>query len=429
MILVMAELSIPLLAILGVQKILEKKIEKKTLLRYGKYSLYITGGILLFFILFGSSILSFSSENDKASGIPDWLITAFRDDRISLFRTDAIRSLVFILLAAALLWAFVEDKIKKTHVLILLPVLFLADMWPVNKRYLNNDNFVKSSTLENPYTPTKADQSIEKDKTLYYRVFNLTEPLDKSARTSYFFKNIGGYHGAKLRRYQEMIDMPLAKERSELVSTLSNKSTLGSIDRTLKKLPALGMLNTRYIIYNNNADALQNPYALGNAWFVNDVKVVQNADEEIGALESLKPDSIAVADKRFETYLQSHPFQKTSTGKINLTNYTPNTLDYDYDSPADQFAVFSEVYYPKGWTAYIDGKETPFIRVNYILRGMVLPSGQHKIEFRYRPKFYFVGQNIMLVSSLFLYLLIASYFYQLWYQYRKKSKEKANQPA
>ena len=173
------------------------------------------------------------------------------------------------------------------------------------------------------------------------------------------------------------------------------------------------MLNTKYIIYNSNADPIINPYALGNAWFVNNVKIVQNADEEIGAIETLKPDSIAVADKRFESYLSEHPFQKSNKGKITLTDYSPNELNYKYNSNADQFAVFSEVYYKNGWHAFVDGKEMPYIRVDYILRGMTLPAGSHEVMFRFKPAYYYVGENISLVSSLIILLLVAGYLYVL----------------
>ena len=409
MILVMAELTVPLMAILGVQKIIEKELDKKTLVRHGKYSLGITGGVLLFFILFGSSLFSFSSPSDAVSGIPEWLMGPLREDREALMRSDAFRSLIFILITAGVLWAYATGKLKKHHVLIALPVLFLADMWPVNKRYLNNDDFVREKLMEEPYTATRADQAILQDDALYFRVYNLTEALDKSARTSYFHKNIGGYHGAKLRRYQEMIDFPLTAERARIVNTLSSQPTPESIDRALQRLPALNMLNTKYIIYNNDAEPLFNPHALGNAWFVEEVDVVEDADREISALGLLAPDSVAVADDRFEDYLEAHPFANSNEGSIELVEYKPNYLKYRYTSPADQFAVFSEIYYKDGWKASVNGKQVPHIRVNYVLRGMVLPAGEGEVEFSFEPKYYFVGQNVSLASNLLLLLALAGY--------------------
>jgi hypothetical protein len=345
---------------------------------------------------------------------------AIQADRHALLNSDLIRSLLFILLTAGLLWAFVAGKLSKKYVFVILPVLILADMWPVNKRYLNNDDFDRKNTVEKPYKATVADQAILKDKTTYYRVFNLTEDLDKSARTSYFHKNLGGYHGAKLRRYQEMIDLPLSAERGKLVDALvKEEATPESIFAVMRNMPAINMLNTRYVIFNNDAEPIMNPYALGNAWFVKGVKVVQNADEEIAALDGLAPDSIALVDKRFQDYLDSHAIQPGPKGKIELTKYHPNQLNYNYEASSDQLAVFSEIFYEKGWNAYLDGRKVPHIRVNYVLRGMVLPAGKHELEYRFEPKSYYTGQNISLVSSLFILLLAVAYLLK---QYRRKGQ-------
>jgi hypothetical protein len=303
--------------------------------------------------------------------------------------------------------------------LVLFPLLILADMWPVAKRYLNDDDFEKKSAIENPFTATKADIFINKDKALYYRVFNLREDLDKDARTSYFHKSLGGYHGAKLRRYQEMIDYPITDERGNLVKALTDQPTEASIDNMLQSLSALNMLNTKYIIYDNSTEPIVNPYALGNAWFVKDVKMVNNADEEIAAVQSFKPEITAIIDKRFGSYLDSHPFQPAADGKIKLTSYSPNKLTYDYSASTDNLAVFSDIYYDKGWKAILDGKEVPHIRVNYILRGMVLPAGNHSLEFRFEPKSYYTGQKISLIASSLVILLILGW---LVYNGRKRLK-------
>jgi hypothetical protein len=406
MTLVMAEVTIPLMAFLGMQKIFASEVNKKDLMRYGKYTLMITGGILLFFLIFAGSLFSFTSEQDAASGLPSWLMDAIKSDRHSILQSDVLRSLAFVILAAGLLWAFIAGKVKKNLMLVLLPLLILADMWPVAKRYLNDDDFEKKSAVENPFTANKADIFINKDKTLYYRVFNLREDLDKDARTSYFHKSLGGYHGAKLRRYQEMIDYPITQERENLVKALTSQPTEFSINGTLQSLPAINMLNTKYIIYDTGTEPIVNPYALGNAWFVQDVKLVNNADEEIAAVESFKPENTAIIDKRFESYLSSHPFQPARDGKIKLTSYSPNKLTYDYTASGDNLAVFSDIYYDKGWKAIVDGKEVPYIRVDYILRGMVLPAGNHSLEFRFEPKSYYIGQKISLIASSVVILLV-----------------------
>lgn len=415
MILVMAEVTVPLMAILGLQKILESEVDRKKVLKYGMYTVAGIGAVLLFFILFSGSLMSFTSEAD--AGYNKSLLSAFIADRQSMLQRDAARSLLFVALAAALLWAFVSGKIAKKYVLIALPLLLLADMWPVNKRYLNNDDFEKKNVTERPHKATTADQFILKDKQLYFRVFNLTERMDQSARTSYFHKNLGGYHGAKFRRYQEMIDIPFAAERKIIVDALSQaNATPQSIFDAFSRIPALNMLNTKYLIYDNNADPLLNPYALGNAWFVKDIRVVPDADAEIEALSGFNPDSLAIVDQRFSGYLSSHPLQPGQPGTIELKKYSPNKLTYSYDAPSDQFAVFSEIYYDKGWNAYVDGKKVPHIRVNFVLRGMVLPSGSHDLEFRFEPRSYFAGQNISLVSSLLILLMGLGYAYL---KYRK----------
>jgi hypothetical protein len=409
MTLVMAELTIPLMAFLGIQKIFAAEVNKKDLLRFGKYTLMITGGILLFFLIFAGSIFSFSGDQDAASGLPGWLMDAIKSDRHTILQSDVIRSLIFILLTAGLLWAFIEGRIKKNLMFFLLPLLILADMWPVAKRYLNDDDFEKKATVEKPFTASTADNFIKKDKTLYYRVFNLREDLDKDAKTSYFHKSLGGYHGAKLRRYQEMIDYPITEERGNLVKALTNQPTEASIDSTLQSLAAINMLNTKYIIYDNSTQPIINPYALGNAWFVEDTKIVNNADEEIVAVESFKPENTAIIDKRFESYLNSHPFQPARDGKIRLTDYSPNKLSYEYKTSADNLAVFSDIFYDKGWKAILDGKEVPFIRVDYILRGMVLPAGNHSLEFRFEPKSFYIGEKISLFASSLIILLIVAW--------------------
>jgi hypothetical protein len=403
MTLIMAELSIPLLAILALNQVLNKPPVQNTH-KHLKFSLYIVGGILIFFILFAGSIFTFSSASDAQSGLPDWLLTAIQADRLKLLRTDAIRSLIFILLTFGLLWAYAKGYVKLTYVLVLVPLLILADMWPVNKRFLNDDDFIRKSQVDNPYQPTKADLTILKDTDPDYRVYNLNEAFDASSRTSYFHKNIGGYHGAKMRRYQELIDHNLLKERQQIVSALSGNTI--APEEALQKASAFNMLNTRYFIVNANAEPLKNPFTLGNAWFVKDYLIVNNADEEISAIGDFRPDNLAIVDKHFENYLQGFKSFNTSDAVIKLNSYVPNHLVYSYSANSDELAVFSEIYYDKGWNAYIDGKKMPYFRANYVLRAMVVPAGNHKIEFRFEPKSYYAGQMISLISSLLVIFLI-----------------------
>jgi len=418
MILVIAELSIPLLAILSLDKLIKEE-KKETGIKYLKYSLYISGGILLLLVLTGSSLFSFSSARDAQTGLPDWFINAMQADRASLFRMDAIRSLVFILIAFVITWAFAKGKLKLNYLLILIPVALLADMWPVNKRYLNNDDFERKNVVENPYQASKADLEILKDQDPSYRVYNFNEAFDQSARTSYFHKNIGGYHGAKMRRYQELIDLPLSRERLQIVSAINERKI--PLETALQNAAAFNMLNTRYFIVNPDAEPLMNPYACGNAWFVKAYRIVGNADEEIAAIEGLQPDSLAIIDRRFESMLSGFHPHSASTGSISLVKYAPNHLVYEYRADQDEMAVFSEVYYDKGWNAYLDGKKTPHFRADFVLRAMILPAGEHKLEFKFEPRSYYLGQTVSLISSSALILLLLGFIGKLYLDSRKRA--------
>jgi hypothetical protein len=416
MTLVMAELTLPLLAFIALDNFI-KQSDHKNAIKQLKISLYIVGGILLFFILFAGSLFSFSGPHDADMGLPDWILPAIQADRLSLFRTDAIRSLIFILLTFSLLWAYAKGKLKLVYVLILVPIFVLADMWPVDKRYINDDDFVRKAQVDNPYQATKADLAILKDTDPDYRVYNFNEAFDASARTSYFHKNIGGYHGAKMRRFQELVDNSLIRERANLVSAFNSKTS--DPEDALRHSSAFNMLNTRYFIVNPNAEPLKNPYALGNAWFVKDYKIVANADAEIAAIQDFRPDSIAIIDKRFESYLGGFAPSRSGRSIISLESYSPNHLVYNYSASSDELAVFSEMYYSPGWNAYVDGKKTPHFRADFVLRAMIVPAGDHKLEFRFEPKSYYVGQKVSLASSLMLILLLLGYLTKMIIDSRK----------
>ena len=390
MTLVMAELCIPLLAVLGLQKVFSGEVTKEKLLKSLYYSIGIAGGICLFFAVAGSSIFDFISPADEQykSIFPEWLISAIRLDRAALLSADSFRSLIFILLAGAAIWAMINQKIKKPVFYIALMMLVLIDMWTVNRRYLNNESFVRKSVDAVPFQPSAADQIIMKDKDPDFRVYNQTvgNPY-ADASTSYFHKSLGGYHGAKLRRYQELIDHHLTKGNMNVFN----------------------MLNTKYFIapdpQGGQPQTQINMQALGNAWFVNNAHMVNNADEEINALTDLVPTETAIYDKRFEDQVKGHIISKDSTATIVLTDYKPNHLTYKSETSKEQLAVFSEIYYAQGWNAFVDGKQAPYFRVNYVLRAMIVPSGTHTIEFKFEPKVYFTGEKIALASSVLLVLL------------------------
>lgn len=389
MTLVIAEFTIPLLAILALRKIFADGVDKKKLIRQLAYAAGFTAGITLIFALFGGSMFNFASSSDAQykDYFPDWMMAAIRLDRASLLAADAWRSFIFILLAAVVLWAYLTNKLKKYPVFAILAVLILIDLWSVNKRYVNDDDFIRKNLVTVPFQPTAADELIMKDIDPDFRVMNMTVSPFNDASTSYFHKSIGGYHGAKLRRYQELIEHHLAKNNMNVYN----------------------MLNTKYFIVagEDRQPTVQiNMQAMGNAWFVNDVKMVKNADEEINALTSFSPAETAIVDKRFEADLKGHIITKDSTSSISLTEYKPNHLTYESNTGSDQLAVFSEIYYDKGWNAYIDGKPAPYFRANYVLRAMIVPSGKHKIEYRFEPTVYRTGEKISLASSLLLIVLL-----------------------
>ncbi len=413
MTLVIAQITMPLLGFIALNDILTGKVEKKVWLNGLKWSVIATGGISLLFAVLPGIAGNFSFEPDSAR-YPDWLIDSVIADRKSLLRMDAFRSFVFIALAGGALYYWSLKKMKTTVLVAVLGVLILADLWTVDKRYLNNDNFVSKKVAENPFPEMQVDKMILQDNDLYYRVLPLQNPF-QDARASYYHKNVGGYSAAKLRRYQEIIDFHLTPELQQLIKGLQSG---GRPDSLLQQASVVNMLNSRYLIYDLNSPPLKNPYAMGNAWFVSSFRMVNNADEEINKLRETDPKNEAVVDKRFSSFLEGKSFAKDESGSIKLTEYKPNYLKYNTKAGSEQFAVFSEVYYDKGWKAYIDGKETPHFRVDYILRGMVLPAGEHVVEFKFHPKSYYTGTKVSYASSILLLLAIAGYAFV---EYRRKS--------
>ncbi|MDR1668133.1 MAG: YfhO family protein [Bacteroidales bacterium] len=414
MILVIAEFTVPLLGILAVKELLEGRISAETKKHAIKKSLYITGGIALFFAVFPGLLFNFTSpaDNSIAAENPDWLMTALYDTREYILRMDALRSLFFTTAAAAVLWLGIAGKLKTASGGLLLAALIIIDLWTVDKRYLNNDKFVAAKEVVRP-KPSVADEYILNDKNLDYRVLNLSNPFN-DALTSYFHKSIGGYHGAKMKRYQELIEHRLSEEISTVITNIQSVKTMQDFSNLLSKCPGLNMLNTRYIIINPGHPALNNPAALGNAWLVREIRRVNNADEEIAALANFDPAREAIIDKRFEPLLKDFSITADSAAQIRLTAYQPNRLTYEYSAAAPQLAVFSEIHYDRGWQAFIDGQPAPHFRADYVLRAMTLPEGTHQIEFRFESHTYLKGEKISLASSILLVLLllgsVADYF-------------------
>ena len=393
MILVIAEFTIPLLAFLALNSFLNSEDKQNSISKL-KQAFYITGGITLFFALFPTMFLDFLSEKDLtpiSSGVktPDGFLDGLIADRSSLLSSDAWRSFIYILLSFGVLFAFIKEKLNKKYAILLVASLVVTDMWNVNKRYLNEEHFVRKNKVKNPYKPTQADNFILKDKDPNFRVFNQSVSTFNDASTSYFHKSIGGYHGAKLKRYQELIEFHISKGNMNV----------------------LNMLNTKYFITQNGRAQL-NPGALGNAWFVNNIEVVNNADQEIAALTNFNPSEKLIIDQRFSENLID--LNDSFSGTINLDSYKPNYLKYTSNSSNDGLAVFSEIYYSDGWNAYIDGEKSEHFRANYVLRAMKIPAGNHIIEFKFEPSAYLNGEKISLASSISLLLLLFLAFYKVF---------------
>ncbi len=400
MILVLAELVVPVIAILGLKKIIEKPEIFKIKKTYVYISLGLTAGVALIIYLFPGIFGLISNtefaqlETYRKQGAPAAQLSDFVSNLEAARRTiltgDALRSFMFIIIGAAFIWVYTRKMIKANVLIALLAILILADMSTVDSRYLGSKNYDRKSVIETPFQPTDVDEFIMKDKDPDYRVLNMTVNPFADAGTSYFHKSIGGYHAAKLKRYDELIEYQITKNNQEV----------------------LNMLNTKYLIVpgQNNTPTLQiNFTALGNAWFVRNYKIVPNADAELNALSNFKAAQTAIIDSRFEKDLASFKFSPNDTigNTIKLTTYEPNHLTYVSNAKTDQLAVFSEIYYDKGWKAMIDGKEAPYFRANYVLRSMVVPAGKHTIEYKFEPRSYILGSKLSLAASILLLLLVA----------------------
>lgn len=424
MALVIPGLVFPIIAIWGLKEILSAKVNDELFKKGLIASLAITGGLCVILWLVPSLFLDFRSSYDAQFQLPDWYYNALILDRELLASADALRSLIFIVLGAALLFWFYTAKDRNkvgSYVGIGITVLMLVDLWTVDKRYLNEKNFV-NQTNEAVYKESVADKEIMKDKDPSFRVATLNNPFQETS-VSFYHHSIGGYYAAKLRRYQELIDHRMQGELNLIIGAFQNAKTANDIMSAFASCPTLNMLNTRYVIYNPEQPALRNPFAFGNAWFVGDVQIVENADAEIAALNTINPLSTAVVDKRFEAEVKGFTPQLDSTATITLESYRPNKLVYSTKAKAKQLAVFSEIYYQPGWNATIDGKPVSHFRADWILRSMIVPEGEHQIVFEFKPQGYITAAYISSFSSFFiLLLLLAAIGYSLW---QKKKEKKA----
>lgn len=407
-ILVVAEITMPLLGFLALKAIMEKQVARDAVLRAIYYSAGITGGLCLVLWLFGGSLFDFRGAGDGQmfAQLPDWLSEAIVAERAAMLRGDALRSLVFILLGAGVLWLYVQEKLKAGMFTALLGVLLLVDMLPVDKRFFNNDNFVLPKDDKNYFAMQPYEKQLLADPDPNFRVMNMTTNTFNDARTSYYLKSVGGYHGAKLRRYQDIIDQHI----------------------TQNNMAVLNMLNTKYFIVpgeDRQPVIVPNPDALGNAWFVDKVVPVDTPLEESEALRTFDLATEAVTDKQFAGQVAALETPADSTASIVLTSYAPNRLEYATQSGLAKTAVFSEIYYPHGWQACIDGQPVEHFRVNYILRALDIPAGKHTVCFEFHPDAIYKADRL---SYLFIFIMYGSIIgfvvYSIWKRRRASKAEK-----
>ena len=434
MTLVIAEVTMPLLGFLGLAEIAKdpdgfKKNQKKFFIALG-----VTAGICLLFLAAPKLFFSFLSQEEakqfaslsagKDGAVYAQFASQLEDVRIAIFRKDALRSLLFIILAAVPLFLYGKSKLKGQIAFPILAVLVLVDMFPIDKRYLNNDKFVSKQKYFQPYTASTADQAILADNALDFRVADITKDMFNDASTCYFHKSLGGYSGAKLRRYQDVITQYLSGELNQLRSAKSTRD----LTEALMSQKVLNMLNTKYIIYNPDAQPFPNHFAYGNAWIANDIQWVDTPNEEIDAIATTDLRRTAIINKEFVQQVGDYQVTDSIMPTIELTEYQPNKLAYSFSgvstgsTTANYLVVFSEIWTEKGWKMTIDGQEQPLLRANYLLRAAMIPAGEHEIVMEYAPKAYKMGNTVSFVSSLIMVLgLIGA----LVYTFKPKKEEKA----
>lgn len=429
-ILVIAEFTIPLLAILTLKEILTKPELLKEKLKYIYISFGLTGGLALLFAiaprLFFPTYIPGNEMAALQNALPadqlSPIIANLEEMRVHLFTSDAWRSFFIVTIGTLLLLAYNAKKLKATWTVAAIALLCLGDMWSVNKRYLYDEQFIPKSEQTATFRKTQTDELILQDPSLDYRVLNFAGNTFEENNTSYWHKSVGGYHAAKLRRYQEMIDHHIAKEMQAAYQEVATAG--GQMDSVnAAKFPVLNMLNTKYFIFpagqQGQTVPIENPYTFGNAWFIDKIQYVNNANEEIDAIGQVDLQQTAIVDSKFKEALKGvNEGYKDSLSTIRLTSYEPNQLVYETSSPQDGIVVFSEIYYP-GWTAAIDGKPADIARADYILRAMNVPAGKHTIEMRFDPQSLHITEGIAYGAMA---LLLVGVIILIWI-YRKKYSE------
>ena len=416
-ILAVVGLMVPVLAVLAIKEAQEGTTEQKVLIKKLTWSAGIVGGFSLIVALAPTLLFSFKASNhaeivqaltqalQNNAALAQKVANGLVEDRISIARADAIRSFLFVLVGFGIVWALIKKKMNLQLALGLLSFAILLDMWQVDRRYLNNNNFEVKKDLSDYFQPRDVDNFISADKDPNFRVFDMSINTFSNASTSAFHKTIGGYHAAKLKRFDELIQNQFSKSINQDV---------------------LDMLNTKYIItqdqQNGSYKMQRNATACGNAWFVESVQYVKNSDEEMKAISSFDAKKEVIVDESFKGLMNSKILGTGQEGFIKLTNYNPDHLTYEYSTAKDVVAVFSEIYYNKGWKMYIDGVEKPYFRADYVLRAAQLEAGNHKLEFIFHPTSYYVGENISLAGSI---LLVAGLGFGFYSENKRKKAAKA----
>lgn len=444
MILVLAEFTVPLMAVLGLYYLTQYKKDKITvwkreitLQKLALWNFIIVGGFCLLNYLIPGLFNSFKAPDEESILIGEYMKAGYPKEEVvkyvqqmmphleiarkNIVKSDALRSFIFITLFFVFLWAYLKKKTNASMLFLSFGLFSVIDLYTADKRYFDNNSFVSKNNIQQLFTPSQADEMILSDTTKYYRVLNLSTNTFNDAHTSYFHKSVGGYHGAKLKKYQELIDFHLSKEIQRFYQMLNQAKGMDSTleTRILPSLQVINMMNTKYIILpvKDGAIPFPNSSANGNVWFVNEIISVANADSEIVKLYSINTKTQAVIQNKNKlSNLKNHYSAK---GKIYLTSYLPNELKYTSVTDEEQFAVFSDIYYPKGWNAYIDGQLQPHTCVNYVLRGMIIPKGTHTIEFKFEPESYKMGNSIAYVGSVFVYTILMLIIWMLWKQIKK----------
>ena len=404
---VIAFFTIPLLGFLGAGKILKGEYDKNTIAKKLLYSLYITGGLSLFFLILGGAFFDFSGPRDTQLEQQGIDLTLLKADRLSLLRSSTLKTLAFCAITFGLFWIFIKDRIKPTLLVVALGFVVIADQWSFVKQHVGSDDFVSKREYNASFAPSAADKRIMQDQDPHFRVYNTSAGLTSDSYTSYYHKSIGGYHGAKLIRYQDLIENQLSK---------------GNIN-------CFNMLNAKWFIVRDQQTgqdlAQLNQDACGNAWLINRISFVNGADAEIEALGDFDPKSTAIVDERFRGSVPES-IQANQNSSIKLISTDPKHLTYEANIQGEsEFAVFSEIYYEGGhrdWKTYMDGEEVSHVRVNYLLRGISIPKGFHKIEFKFHPKSYYTGESIALIFSILLTLALVASIYR-YFRIQSRSKD------